>query len=1605
MPDQDKKNSQKLLNKLVAYINEKLPLKKAKLLADFANRYYTMVSYDDLKYRSIEDLFGSLLSMWDIIYQRVPEECKIRIYNPEFEKHSWQSTHTIIEISHDDMPFLVDSVRMTVNRLGIFVHLMIYTGGMKVSRNADHQITNILPPSSTTENFTTEAPIYVEIDRQTDSKKIETLKKTLQQALSDTTLAVKDWHNMKNYLQESIKNLDKSASASTDEIHESKDFLQWLLDDHFIFFGCTDFRFTKLKGVNNLQRVSSSGLGVLRNKRKSPHYFSDIQLDGKNLSKTSPLLTFAKTNMPASLHRDAYTDLVGIMRFDKKGEPIGERRFIGLYSMKAYNSNPCSIPLIRHKVNQVLKKSELVPISHAGKTLLNILHALPRDDLFQASTEELLELSMGILHLQERQKVRLFIRKDAHNRFFSCLVFIPRDHFNTGLRQKIWRILTDSLHGESITFVTTFSKSPLAQIHFAVRINPDEPHDYDIDEIEEKIIDASRTWHDALRENLIEKYGEATGIIYANDYHRAFPASYREQFDSKATISDIQYIENLTSQKRFDLNFYQPITKNNQNLLHLKLFCRDHNTPLSDVLPMLENMGLRVIDESPHKITLKDNTIVWINDFEMTLTDENKKINFDNVKDIFQNAFVNVWYENIENDKFNRLVLAAELNWHETAMLRAYAKYFCQINFTFSQTYIEETLTEHATIAKDLANLFDARFNPHTDRSSEKTKKLENKILTALEENVDSLDQDRILRHYLDVILATTRTNYFQNNNHKNYISFKFNPSKIPDLPLPCPMHEIFVYSPRFEGIHLRGAEVARGGLRWSDRKEDFRTEILGLMKAQQVKNAVIIPLGAKGGFVPKRLLKDGTRDQILEEGINCYRGFIKGLLDITDNLKNQEIIKPKNVVCYDKNDPYLVVAADKGTATFSDIANEISREYGFWLEDAFASGGSAGYDHKKMGITARGAWESVKRHFRHLNIDTQATDFTVVGIGDMAGDVFGNGMLLSSHIKLIAAFNHLHIFINPNPDSKTSFEERKRLFNLPRSSWMDYDAKKISKGGGVFARSAKYIKLSSEIKELLNLSSNHITPNALIRAILTARADLLWNGGIGTFVKASYETHSDAGDRTNDALRINANELRCKVIAEGGNLGFTQLARIEFALNGGYVYTDFIDNSAGVDCSDHEVNIKILLSNAIAKGELTKKQRNRLLAKMTGQIAQLVLKNNYNQTQAIDLIAAHSSKNLGLHSRVIRDLEQQGKINRELEYLPDEEKLNIRKSLNQGLTKPEIAVLLAYNKILLKKDILNSDIPEDSYLGKILLAEFPNTLRKKYYTQMQSHSLRREIIATQVSNTLINEMGIAFLYRLKEETSASTASIVKAYAIARQIFAKNQLWKNIETLDLQIPTDVQMHMLKRIGRLTRRGTRWLLRNRSEDLDIEKAISQFKKMIFNLNKHLPHILPPTDVTNMLSDINDFIKNGVPQDIAEQVAYCFVLLSSLDIVQATLDSGFSIHSVATAYFRLGAMLDLNWFRRYLINYQIETKWDALARITFRDDLDKQQRILTVAALKSQPKHKSAQYRIDYWIKQNTESIKRWQSVISNIKTASEIEPIMFSVGLRELADLG
>lgn len=1606
-------DKEKILNAVCEHIIQKLPKEEAQLCAEFTRAFFGNMSIDDLHAWDDEDFYGAALNVWSFIHKNPKKESKVKIYNPDYEKYGWQSTHTAIEVLTTDMPFLVESLRMAINRLGIDLHLVVHMGGIRVVRNAAGEITSIIPKkSSQTDDFETEAPIFFLVTRQTDPKLIAAMESEILKVLQDNHLVVQDWMGMRDNLVKVVKEIAHyPKSLSKEELHETQDFLKWIENHHFTLLGTCDYQLIQnTLGDKIIAPVATTGLGILREGREEAHpiNISNLPSDAQKLAFSKQVLIIAKTEIKSVIHRDAFIDYIGVKRFNDNGDAIGEFRIYGLFTSAAYYTYIRDIPLLRQKVQRILQKSELEHRSHAGRVLINILETMPRDDLIQGTEDELLEMIQGIRYLQDRKIIRLFARTDIYNRFISCLVYVPKEIYNSGYRHEIERIFSENLGVSSIVFSTMFSESVLARIHFMIHLMPGvtRPTQQNFDEIERQLREVGRTWSDDLSAYLTDFYGEEQGSQLYLKYKDAFSTTYTSHFSSRIAVVDIKYLESLNQSKQIQVNFYKPLD-DDEGGFRLKLYQIGQTTPLSDVLPIIENLGLRAISERPFEIQCADHNIEnWVNEFAIHYPG-NVVLDLDDSRENFLEAFLKIWLGQVENDGFNKLVLAAGLNYRQVVMLRSYAKYFKQLGITYSQEYIEKALLHQVAIANKLACLFEYRFSPEVvGNRHELVKKFKREIKRDLD-NVSNLDEDKIIRLYVDIIMNTLRTNFYQIDElgqFKSYVSFKFDSKKVIGMPKPFPKFEIFVYSPRFEAIHLRGGDVARGGLRWSDRKEDFRTEVLGLMKAQQVKNSVIVPNGAKGGFVPKFLEQCNNRDEVYAEGVACYKSFIRGLLDITDNLVKGEVVKPQLVVSYDAADPYLVVAADKGTATFSDYANSISLEYNFWLGDAFASGGSNGYDHKKMGITAKGAWESVKRHFYYLGKDIQTTDFTVIGIGDMAGDVFGNGMLLSKHIHLVAAFNHQHIFIDPNPESSESYAERKRLFELPRSSWTDYNPDLISKGGGVFDRAAKFINISHEVKDLFGIVDDKLEPNELIKVILKANVELLWSAGIGTFVKSSDEINGNVGDRTNDLIRVNANELRCSVIGEGGNLGVTQKARIQYAMNGGRIFTDFIDNSGGVSCSDKEVNIKILLDILVKNGDLTLKQRELLLQNMTNDVTKLVLTENDQQTKAISLWASQGKTQVDLHIRYLRFLEKLGKIDREIEFLPTEQELLERKQQHQGLSVPEMAVLYCYSKIVLKEDILASNVPEDPFFNDTLISYFPLQLSKSYAGFMQDHPLKREIIATKISNMIVNEMGFTFVYRMQDETGAPVSAIVTAFMIARNIMKMDDVWESLQTLQMSVDADVMTTILLLYVRLLRRFTRWLLRSERRRLNIISTIAEFQGPLQTFQLNLQENFSTRFTHYFDHQLKNYKAKGLTGSHAQNIINLYGMFSALDILQIAMEKSVSVETAASAYFAVGDYLELDYFRVQIIQHESHDHWEALARESVRDELDAQQRRLTESVLEEKDTIIQFHERLKLWSNEHRLLIERWHNLLNQFRGSAILNYTMFYVAMRELLDL-
>ena len=1618
MPSTQEASQRERIDAVLALAAARQSAAQRPLVEAFGREYFRRIDSDDLLARTPEDLLGALLSHWQFGAKRSGGEGLVRVLSPAVAENGWASRHTVIDIVNDDMPFLVDTTTMEINRQGLTLHLIVHPI-YAVERDSQGQLLTVAPHSETgnAPGAKLESWMHIEVDRLIDPQQRADLVAGIESVLRDVRAAVEDWQPMMVQLRAATAELASAPAAlAAAMVSENLAFLQWLTDDHMTLLGYLSHDLITVDGADALRLQPGSGLGLLRDSAqdKLSASFAALPAKARALARAPlPMLLITKANTRATVHRPGYTDYVGIKRYNASGEVIGEHRFIGLFTSSAYSARVSETPLLRGKALAITSRAGLPPGGHLAKALHHILETYPRDDLFQISDDDLYNTALGILALGERQRLRLFVCRDPFERFVSCLVYVPREAYSTDLRIKFQRILLAAFRGSNAEFDVQLSDVMLARIHFTVRMDASSGAGPAVDckAVETKLAAAARRWDDELRDALIDAEGEARGLELFKRWSVGFPLSYRERVRAQAAVPDVLKIASLSAAAPLALALYRPLGAA-PGALGFKVYRLGEAVVLSDSLPMLEHMGVRVLGENNHRIdighvTVLDGETISLHDFELqaSVSDD---IEPEALARLFEDTFARVFRGDVENDDFNRLVLRAGLGAEEIVVLRAYAKYLKQIGFALSQTAIEATLVAHPRIARMLVRLFKLRFDPLNADALGATAQV-NGIEKALEK-VSNLQEDRVLRQLLALIQATLRTNFWRTGvgqsgaagPRRSFLSFKFDSAKVPGLPEPRPLYEISVYSPRFEGIHLRGGRVARGGLRWSDRPEDFRTEVLGLVKAQMVKNTVIVPVGSKGGFVLKKAPPQSDREAYLKEGVACYQDYLRALLDLTDNLVSGQTVAPPQVLRMDGDDSYLVVAADKGTATFSDHANAISAEYEHWLGDAFASGGSVGYDHKAMAITARGAWESVKRHFRELGRDTQSSEFSVVGVGDMSGDVFGNGMLLSPHIRLLAAFDHRHIFIDPNPDAAVSFAERERLFKLPRSAWTDYEANLISAGGGVWARAEKSIPISPQAQVVLGISAAKLTPNELLSAILRAPVDLLYNGGIGTYIKASTESHADVGDRANDALRINGTDLRCLVVAEGGNLGCTQRGRIEAALAGVRINTDAIDNSAGVDTSDHEVYIKILLGLAIGDGEMTQKQRNNLLPQMTTDVAALVLRDNYFQTQALSLAARQGVSLIDQQARFIRFLEKAERLNRAIEYLPTDEQIKERKARGLGLSSPEMAVLLAYSKMWMSDELMASDLPEDGWIGQALARYFPALLRDKFGAYIPRHPLKREIIVTHVLNSMLNRVGSTFVHRLMESTGAKPAMIVRAYLATREVFDYVPLWLQIEALDNLVSDAVQAQMINELGRLGAQATTWFLRSRRLAEPMEQVLARFCPAVIALRAEL---MPDSAA---LIRIEAWVEAGVPVDLARAVTMAESLFAALDIAeiadsaaregttQRPLDEVIAVHA------GLGQRLGLARLHQQIDGLAADSYWQTQAKGALGDDLVGLQRSIALEVLNQGSGDAAAM--LAHWEQQNQVALERAQVLLAELADAKTVDLAMVSVALRELRNL-
>ena len=1542
---------------------------------DLLLAYYADLPHEDFTTRQPVDWLGAWQAHLRLGQRRLADATLLRAYNPTPPDHGWQSSHTVVELITPDMPFLVDTVSMALARLGYTVHLVLHPV-LHLTRDAAGELLH-------TTQGQPESWMHFEIDRESDATALHQIEQEIRQALEALATAVGDWPAMTQRIASCREQLIASPPPLPEaDRTETLAFIDWLLDDHFVILGCRDYAFSADR--QTLEIRPGSGLGLLRDEGVGgpSRTFAALTPELRAVAYTAQSqLILTKADTRSMVHRPVYLDMVSIKQIDTTGV-VGELRIIGLYTASAYAQPPRHVPVLSRKISDVLIDSEADLSGHRGKALLNVLDTYPRDELMETSEADLLRLATAVVNLHERARVRLFFREDIYRRYVSAMLYVPRDNYTTEVRMRVQQLLIDKIGGESCEFNVLLNDSPLARIHFIVRLpTHGAPAAYDPAAIEAEVAIIAQRWQDELRSQLQLHNGEEHGSARYQRYQRAFPAGYLADFSARVAVYDIDMLEQAAHSGTLQAAL-APASSSDTRMWRLKLF-HSSDIAISDYTPLLENMGVRVLDERPYVLQLEGGR--WIIDIGIqlptagALEDANAR---DRLLEAFRAAFANA----CENDPFNKLVLNAGLSWRDVVVLRAYARYLKQINLRYAIETLADCLLHHADIAASLIRLFHLRLAP-TQVDDHAADALRASLGTAIGA-LPSVDEEKILTGFAATIDATVRTNHFQRDTAgqpKPWLSFKVVSAKVPGMPQPVPLFEIFVYGTEVEGVHLRGGKVARGGLRWSDRREDFRTEVLGLVKAQMVKNTVIVPVGSKGGFVVKNA--PAEREAFMAKGVECYKTFIRGLLDLTDNLVEGKVVPPQGVQRRDEDDPYLVVAADKGTATFSDIANGLAAEYGFWLDDAFASGGSVGYDHKKMGITARGAWVSVERHFREIGVDVARDAFTVAGVGDMSGDVFGNGLLRSSATQLVAAFDHRHIFIDPTPDPALSFKERERLFALPRSSWADYESRLISAGGGIWPRNVKSIALSPQIKALLQIEEDALEPNLLIQAILKAPVDLLYNGGIGTYVKAASQSHTDASDRANDPVRIDGRELRCKVFAEGGNLGMTQSGRIEYALNGGRIHTDAIDNSAGVDCSDHEVNIKILLNRIVAGGDLTLKQRNTLLAEMTEDVGHLVLRDNELQTLALSLEHDQAASLLPVHQRFMQRMEAVGKLSRRLEYLPTDSQCLERQQTHQGLTRPELAVLLAYAKIVLNNDLLASELPDDARWDSLLLDYFPTLLGERFGSRLREHPLRREIVATVLTNHAVNRQGISFVFRLSEETERHPAAVLDAFINAQALLDSEKLALAVEQLPANVPTSAQYAMLQLLRRQTERATRWVLQAGEQDAGFIQAVCHA------LNGLTQWLIDPAHAH---AKRDEWLVAGVPAELAARVLALDYAGPLLELARhAALRS--ALAERLQLFLQLGSALGFDWMAQAIEQLPRDNRWQALARLAARDDLQRLHAGLVDTVW--QDGAGETLERLDAWIALQGTPLVAWQRMLQELRESAP-DLAMISAALRE-----
>ncbi len=1580
-------------------------------VACFLRAYYQRVATEDLAPPS--RLAATAQAHARLGHHRPQGRALVQVREPgDAQLHPVSRAGMVVDIVTDDMPYLVDSVTTELNRHEAEIQLLVHPL-LRVRRDVTGTLRGILGVCGDDEaeaGELTESWIHVELGPPRDKVTAEELMTALRHVLDDVRVAVEDQRRM---IASARSRADDLAGAPGTDEAEHADLLRWLADGNFTFLGYREYDLLQADGGGlGMRAVPGTGLGILRHAQPGRDSVRKMSTQvARRAQDPDERMVLAKANSRSTVYRANYLDYVSVKKLGADGMVTGEYRFLGLYTHAAHTAPIDGVPVLRRKLAQVLAAAGLTRDSHDGTDLVEILEDYPREELFEISAAELTPIALGVLRLSERKQTRLFLRRDRYGRYMSCLVYLPRDRYTTKVRLRAQGILREALHGVSVDYSATIGDSALARLYVVVRGEPGRPvPQVDAAALERKLADAVRSWDEDLAAEAVRALGEerASQVL---ELGARVPETYKADVTAADAVGDLT---TLLALRDAGTEFAVRLVEHPERWTLVVYRCGTPIT-LSDVLPQLQHMGVGVVDEHPYRFTGSSTAgSFWIYEFGLRPPAAAAS---GSLRQLFEDALTALWHGQTEDDGFNALVLTAGLTWREVTLLRAGAKYLRQGGMRFSEDYVQRVLRSNGPITRLLIRLFESRFDPaRRGGADERCEAITEEIRGQLDE-VTSLDADRILRSYLALIDATLRTNYYKQDDQSpgpgvdgpRALVLKFAPRQVPGIVEPRPLFEIFAYSPRLEAVHLRFGGVARGGLRWSDRFEDFRTEVLGLVKAQEVKNAVIVPSGAKGGFVCKRLPDPADREAYQAEVLACYKTFIAGMLDVTDNIEGDQVVPPAGVVRQDDDDPYLVVAADKGTATFSDTANEVAARYGFWLGDAFASGGSEGYDHKKMGITARGAWESVKWHFAALGLNPATDEFTVVGVGDMSGDVFGNGMLLSEHIRLVAAFDHRHVFLDPAPESAASFAERQRLFALPRSSWADYDQTLISPGGGVWPRTVKSVPVSPQARTALGIDTtvSALSPDELISAILAAPVDLLWNGGIGTYVKASSESHAEAGDRSNNAVRIDASRLRARVVGEGGNLGFTQAARIEYSLGGGLMNTDFIDNSAGVDTSDHEVNIKILLADAIRDGALAASARHGLLEDMTGEVASLVLRHNYGQNMALSVARSQAPSLLHVHARYLRKLIRDKRVSPEQDMVPGEREIAERRAAGGGLTNPELALLLAHTKIAAGEDVLASSLPDDPYLRRVLDAYFPAPLRARFADRMMTHRLRREIITTSVVNEMIDTSGTTFLFRLIEETGASVPDLTRAWLVAREVFDMSAFWHQVEALDgSQVGTGAQITLLLEGRKLTERAARWLLHNRRPPFDIEATVGFFADGVRTVRSAMPKVLAGRDLAGFEERRDSYLDLGVPLEAAERVAAMVPAYSAFDIVQVAASAQRGIEETAEVYFDLADRLQITRLRDRITALPREDRWSTMARAALRDDLYAAHASLAADVLgASGPDGSSTpEERLVAWAARNESAVAMATQTLGEIWESERFTFTTLSVALRAIRTL-